>query len=755
MTPDDTCTASDREAIDAGLALATGQDYWSTPAVEALGLRSLRFADGPHGLRLQNDENPDHLGLERSLPATCFPPAVTLSCSWDEALVEEVGAALGREAAAAGVDVILGPGLNLKRSPLCGRNFEYYSEDPLLSGTLAGAAARGIQSTGVAACLKHFAANTQEHDRHRVSAEIDMRTLREMYLRNFEIAFETSGAWSLMTSYNRINGTYTSEDSWLLGDVLREDWGFDGLVMSDWGGVYEPVAAFNAGVDVRMPGRPQDTRVREAHADGRVSDARVEQVIERMRLLAARTADKPVVPVEHEAQDALVRRAASASAVLLVNDGTLPLDLRPGLKVAVIGELARKPRYQGAGSSRVNPRRISTVLDVLSAAATQAGAEVDFAPGYTLQEDPAQPDLIAAARDVAARADVVILVLGLPEAYESEGRDRSHIDLPEQQLALIEALRDLDAPRVVAMCNGAAVTTAGWRDDVQAIVEFWLTGQAHGEAITDVLTGAVNPGGRLSETIPKKLADTPSYLDFPGDHEIARHGERTFVGYRWYDAREIEVDHPFGHGLSYTSFAYEDLTVEVMPLEDDTAFRLSVSVRNTGPRSGSEVVQLYVTTPAGFLTPERELRGWAKVDLVPGEVQRVEIVVTRRRLAHWHEAANDWVFAGGQLTLHVGASSRDIRLTSAVTVPGHPLRLVLGKYSSLGQWLDHDIMGPRLGGLIAERGGFRGRIADLMDDPAGREGVCDCPLASLSEFPGVPLVPEDLDALCEEAAALA
>ncbi|SLN26315.1 Thermostable beta-glucosidase B [Aquimixticola soesokkakensis] len=750
-------TATPPDPIAAKLTFARGRDYWTTQAAPEIGLRALRFADGPHGLRVQDDENPDHLGLERSAPATCFPPAVTLASSWDAALIEEVGAALGREARAAGVDVVLGPGLNLKRSPLCGRNFEYYSEDPMLSGLLAGASARGIQSVGVGACLKHFAANSQEGDRNRISADIDERSLRELYLRNFQLALEASGAWSIMTSYNRINGLHASQDPWLLTQVLREEWGFDGLVISDWGGVYDPVAALKAGMDLRMPGGALDDRLIAAHARGEIAEGDLDRVIANTTRLAERTRPRDTdVPPDVEAHHALVRRAAAESSVLLKNDGVLPLDPARYPKVAILGELARTPRIQGSGSSRVHPRRVVAPLDVLRERLAQSGAQVAFAPAYGLQNGPADAALITEALQVARDADIVLLFSGLTDAAEAEGSDRTHIDLPDQQLTLLAALADCDTPLVVSLANGAVVRSTQWRDTAQAIVEFWLSGQAHGETVADVLLGDVPPAGRLAQTIPRRLQDTPAFLDFPGEHRHVRHSEGLHIGYRWYDARDLAVDYPFGHGLSYTSFDYEELEIDVRASDDDIAFVARLTLRNSGARAGSEVVQLYASDPStAYQTPPRELRGWQKVHLEAGESCAVSIPVKRAHLGHWHSGLKRWVFAGGPMTLHVGASSRDLRLTCETELHGEALPVVLTPWSLFGEWMQHPVMGPRIEALFASRGGVKGRAGDLLSDPAGRNTVYINPLAMLAQFPGVPLDQSDLETLCAEAAALA
>lgn len=742
-------------SIDEALSLTTGADYWTTVAAPSRDIRSIRLADGPHGLRVQNDENPDHLGLERSLAATCFPPAVTLASSWDPQLIEQVGKALAQEARANGVDVVLGPGLNIKRSPLCGRNFEYYSEDPLLAGILAGAMAQGLQAEGVAACLKHFAVNNQETDRLRISANLDERTLREIYLRAFQIALQESNAWTVMTSYNRINGTYASENQWLLNDVLRNEWGFDGVVVSDWGAVHNPVASLKAGLDLRMPGRPTDDRIKQAFAQGQIEISVVENTVDRLRLLAERTTPPhPPQAPDYDSHHALVRSAASQSAVLLKNDGSLPILPVASPRVAVIGELARTPRYQGAGSSRVNPIRVTSGLEALAARTEAGGGSLEFAPGYALGKDIDATGLIKGAVEAAGRSDVAILFLGLPDEYEVEGSDRASIELPANQLALLEALRSVAPITIVAMSNGSVVSTASWRGAVNAIVEFWLTGQAHGEAVADVLFGDVNPSGKLAETVPLRLADTPSYLNFPGEQQNVNYGEGIYVGYRYYDARQIEVEYAFGHGLSYTTFEYWDLSIEVLPLCDAIAFIARITITNTGTRAGAEVVQLYVQDHANIvITPPLELRGWKKVYLKAGASATIEIPVARERLMHWSCNRRSWVYAGGTLTVHAGASSRDLRAQATIEIEGEPLHVPLTAWSTFGEWLDHPVSGLRLRALFEERGGLKGRISDLLSDEVGQHSVRSSPMASIAEFPGVPLNLHELDALCLQANA--
>lgn len=726
--------------------LTTGADYWSTAA--GAGLRSLRMADGPHGLRVQDDENPDHLGLGRSAPATCFPPAVTMASSWDPELISTVGAALGREARALGVDIVLGPGVNIKRSPLCGRNFEYYSEDPLLAGVLAGAMVRGIQSEGVAACLKHLAVNNQETERQRISADADERTLHEIYLRAFEIALDVAPAWTVMTAYNRINGVYASENRWLLTDVLRKRWGFDGVVISDWGAVHDPVEAVHSGTDVRMPGRPSDPRVGDALLSGALDVAAVRAVGDRLQLLAQRVGAGP--PQQRAAPELdhheLVRKAAAESAVLLTNDGVLPLTHLQGRRVAVIGALAMQPRYQGAGSSAVNPTHGVSAWDALAVRLATAGAEVVYAGGYDVDNAEVDASSEQAAVAAAADCDIVLAFVGLPASAEAEGRDRDSIDLPGNQVSLLRKLGRTDADVVACLSNGAAVTTAAWRDSVSAIVEFWLTGQAHGDTVADVLLGLVPPSGKLTETVPRRLSDTPAFTRFPGEEGHVRYGEGIYVGYRHYDATDCDVEYPFGHGLSYTSFAISDLRVQVNDFDDGVALSATVTVTNTGDRAGAEVVQLYTAEHSERVgLPPKQLRAFQKVFVEPRQSLRVVLEVPRKRLGYYSAATGQWEFEGGEVGILVGTSSRDIAASTAVDVPGRRVHVPLSVWSTYGEWMQDDHAGAAIDAELERRGGIRGRMADLLSDETGRDSVLGVPMLTLAEFPGFPLELADLE----------
>jgi beta-glucosidase len=753
MNPSQKSQASPGDvSLEEKALLTTGADYWSTHAIPELEVPRIRVSDGPHGLRVQDDDNPDHLGLGRSLPATCFPPAVALASSWDPQLIRAVGEALAREARAFGVDVVLGPGIEIKRSPLCGRNFEYYSEDPLLTGRLAGAMVQGLQSHGVAACLKHFACNTQETDRLRISADVDERALREIYLRVFELTIREGNAWTIMSAYNRINGVFASENAWLLTQVLREEWGFDGVVLSDWGAVHDPVAAVAAGLDLRMPGQPGDPRVRDALADGTLDETVVDRVAERLRLLGSRTGDyrDTKAIVDFDAHHQVARRAAAESAVLLHNNRTLlPIDPAAVESVALIGELARTPRFQGAGSSAVNATQVVSALDALQSRLGLT-TSVDFARGYVLDPNQDATGLVDDAVALAQSSELVVLFLGLPASYEAEGRDRTTIELPADQVALVKAVAAVNPEIVVALSNGSAVTTAEWRDSVGSVVEFWLTGQAHGDSIADVLFGDVNPSGKLPETVPVRLEDTASYLDFPGEVGHVRHNEGIYVGYRWFDARRLDVDYPFGHGLSYTTFDYAALNITVHNLDHPIACTVALSLTNTGARDGAEVVQVYVGDRSGVLhMPERELRAFAKVQLTAGASQRVEIAIARRDLEHYHPEAG-WVFAGGQMEVLVGSSSRDIRLQTTVEVPGHPVEVPLTVWSQLGDWMNNPTAGPALRKLIEERGGIKGRIGDLLSDPVSEDSALIFPLISVTQFPGFPISTEDAEELLSQ-----
>lgn len=645
--------------IDAEIALLSGKDTWHTAA--AAGLPSIMLSDGPHGLRAQ-DTAGEHLGLLDSEPATCFPTAVTLASSWDEELLTEVGAAVGAEARALGVAVVLGPGMNIKRHPCCGRNFEYFSEDPLLTGRLATAMVRGIQSTGVGACLKHFAVNNQESHRFVVDAVVDDRTTREIYLSAFEYTVRHSAPATVMAAYNLLNGVYATDNRWLLTEVLRDEWGFDGLVMSDWSATNDRVAGVLAGMDLEMPGSGGafDPEVRAALATGGLSPADVTACTDRLRALVARSPRTVADEVDHDAHDALARRAAARSTVLLSNDGLLPL--QPDQRIGLIGGFAEDPRYQGAGSSQVNAIRVTTARQAFA----DRNIEVLYAAGYRADGSPGGPGLRAEAVALAEAVDVVVLMVGLPSLFESEGFDRDHLHLPREQEELIAAVCAANPRTVVALSNGSPIVMP-WVQAPAAILESYLGGQASGAALVDVLFGDEEPAGRLAETFPVRMADVGSDPYFPGDPHQVQYREGLYVGYRYATTAGIEPLFAFGHGLGYSTFSLGTCSApsEITAGDDVT---LTVEVSNTGERDGSTVVQVYRHDLTGRVSrPRRELAGFRRVWLAAGETATVRIEIPARAFAFWHHG---WQIPSGRYDLEVGFSSVDIDQAVAVTVTG-------------------------------------------------------------------------------------
>lgn len=677
-------------------ALLTGGDFWSTAADEEAGLKPVVLSDGPHGIRRQADTS-DHLGINPSLPATCFPPAVAVGSSWDRQVAAQVATAVAREARALGADVVLGPGVNIKRTPLCGRNFEYYSEDPHLSGVLGSAYVSALQAEGVGASVKHFAVNNQETERMRISADVDERTLREIYLSAFERVVTEASPATVMCSYNKINGVYASENHWLLTEVLREEWGFTGLVVSDWGAVSDRVAALAAGTDLEMPGAPSSVQeVVDAVRSGRLPEAVVDAAARRVAALGryARPTDRnPVLSKEEiEAGHAVARQVAAECAVLLRNEHAV-LPIARTSRVAVIGEFAVLPSYQGGGSSHINPTLLDTALNTIR---SHADGQVDYAPGYYRDGSGAPAQLRAEAVEIAAAADVAVVFAGI--VRESEGFDREHIDLPADQVELIQAVAAAAPRTVVVLSNGGVVSLEGWHDEVDAILEGWLLGQAGGAALADLLYGVVNPSGHLAETIPLRLQDTPAYLNFPGEQGHVRYGEGVMVGYRHYVTAERDVRYPFGHGLSYTTFTTTNLTVTATG--PDTA-QLNVTVTNTGPRSGKHVVQVYVATTAGPVRrPARELRAFEKIELSPGETRTITLNLDRRAFAYWDVPEDRWVVAPGDYTVQIGHSVTEIVAEQTVTLAGESLVAELSMQSTVGDWFDHPVVGAQFTELL-------------------------------------------------------
>ena len=642
-------------------ALLSGAGTFTTRGCPKAGVPSITLSDGPNGVRKQAGAA-DHLGLNPSVPATCFPTAATVACSWDPALGEEIGRAMGEEAAAQEVAVLLGPGLNTKRSPLCGRNFEYFSEDPYLSGKMAAAYVRGIQSEGIAACPKHFAVNSQELRRMASDSVLDERTLRELYLTGFEIVVKEAAPKTIMSSYNLVNGTYANENAHLLQDILRRDWGFSGAVVTDWGGSNDHALGVKNGSTLEMPA-PGGDAVRELLAavqSGKITEADVDARLDELLTLVLDTSaavQKHSRSFDADAHHALARRAAAESAVLLKNDGGI-LPLAAGAKVAVIGDFAEMPRYQGAGSSAVNSIKVDTLLDCLAQSGLQCAG---FAAGFDRQGRP-DADKKAQAVALAQKADTVLLCLGLDEIKESEGLDRVDMKLADNQIELLQAVEQANPNTVVVLNAGASLETP-WLAHCRALVYGALGGQAGAGAMVDVLTGKVNPGGKLAETWANAYEETPARDNFAGAGRTVQYREGLYVGYRYYQTAGVPVAFPFGYGLSYTSFAYSDLKV--------TADSVTLTVTNTGVRDGAEIVQVYIAKPgAEIFRPVQELKAFARVPLAAGESRTVTLPLDDKAFRYWNTRTDCWEVEGGRYEVRVGASSADIRLTANVDIRG-------------------------------------------------------------------------------------
>ena len=635
--------------------LLTGKNFWQTKDFPALGVPSVFLADGPHGLRRQTAKA-DHLGLNKSIPATCFPTSATMANSWNEALGERMGRALGEEAASLGVNVLLGPGTNIKRNPRCGRNFEYFSEDPYLAGKMTASYVRGIQANGTSACVKHFAGNNQEERRMANDSVIDERTLREIYLTAFEIAVKEGGTRCIMSSYNKVNGVYADENTHLIRDILRGEWGFDGVITSDWGGTNDKVASVRAGSDLEMPSCKYGTddlvkAVEGGELDVRYLDESVERVL---RLIESTSAGEKGKPFDREAHHDLARECAEESIVLMKNDGTLPLDNK--VKVAVIGDFARNPRYQGAGSSIVNPTRLETLLTSLDGVNT-----IGYERGFH-RYGKSRQRLTERAIRLAKRADVTLLCLGLDEVTEAEGLDRENIKIPQNQIELFKLIRVFSKKLVVLLSCGSAVET-GFLRSANAILYGCLSGQAGASATANVLTGRVNPSGKLAETFPVRYGDCPSAKYFPGKQMTAEYREGPFVGYRYYDTAGVPVAYPFGHGLSYTRFEYSDLSAS----DGGVTFK----IKNVGGRDGAEIAQLYVgKADSKIYRPVKELKGFKKVFVRSGESVTVTIDFDDKTFRYFDADTDKWEVEGGEYQLYIGASSADIRLKTTVRREG-------------------------------------------------------------------------------------
>lgn len=666
-------------------SLCSGLNFWNTKPIERLNIPSIMMTDGPHGLRKQS-EGADHLGINESVEATCFPTASALACSFDRDLVKELGMAIGEECQSENVSIVLGPGTNIKRSPLCGRNFEYYSEDPYLSSEMAKNQIQGTQSQGVGTSLKHFAANNQEHRRMTIDTIVDERTLREIYLASFETAVKEAQPWTVMCAYNKLNGEYCSENYRLLTEILRNEWGFEGFVVSDWGAVNDRDKGLYSGLELQMPadGGKGDALIVEAVKSNRLSEGVLDKAVERILNITFKA-------VENKSENAiyskenhheLARKIAGECMVLLKNEEKI-LPLKKEEKVAVIGELATNVRYQGGGSSHINPTKVDNIYEEI---VNFAGFEnVRYARGYDLSIDDTIYELAEEAKKLAIEADKVILFIGLPERYESEGFDRTHLNIPENQYDLVKKLKSVNENIVVVLSNGSPIEMP-FVSDVKAILEAYLTGQASGKAVCDILYGEVNPSGKLAETFPLKLSDNPSYLNFPGEVDKVEYKEGIFVGYRYYDKKEMDVLFPFGYGLSYTNFEYSNLKISKNEIDDTEKVTVSVKIKNIGDVFGKEIVQLYIRDKESSVTrPEKELKGFEKVGLEPGEEREVKFTLNKRSFAYYNVDLSDWYVESGEFEILIGKSSREIVLEEVITVnTTAPIKTIVNKNTALG-----------------------------------------------------------------------
>ena len=701
-------------------SLLGGDDFWHTKAVERLGIPRFMMSDGPHGLRKQDQEG-DHLGINDSIKAVCFPAACATASSFDTDLIEKMGETIGDECQAEDLAVVLGPAVNIKRSPLCGRNFEYFSEDPYLAGKMAAAYISGVQSKHVGTSIKHFALNDQETNRMNISAEASERTIREIYFPAFEIAVKESQPKTVMCSYNKINGTYSSDNEWLLNKVLREDWGFKGAVMTDWGAVDDRVQGVKAGLELEMPGNTaeNDKKIVEAVRSGALDERLVDRAVERLLTVMYDHYDNRVGGTfDRDRDHEVAEKVEENCAVLLQNNGILPL--KEGQKIVYIGEYAEKPRYQGGGSSHINSSKVVSALD----AAKAAGRTISYVKGFPADRNEENADLLAEAVAAAKEADVAVIFAGLPDVIESEGYDRRDMKMPACQIKVIEEVAKVQKNVVVVLHNGSPVEVP-WAEDVAAILEMYLGGQAVGTAEDHLLFGIANPSGHLAETFPVKLEDNPSYLNFPGDSYKVHYQEGVFVGYRYYDTKKMPVRWAFGHGLSYTTFAIGNLRVDRAEMGDDDVITASVDVTNTGDREGKEVVQLYVADRTGTTgRPAKELKGFAKVDLAPGETKTVTFPVDRRALCYFEERLGDWYAASGTYALLVGdasdniAAEKEISFATKVEIPMH----VAGD-TTIGQLLSNPKTAAIVQQMMAKASPLGGESSTKKDEPDAGMGA--------------------------------
>lgn len=659
----------EKMSLEQKAKFVSGYDYWHLEEAKELGLPKIMVTDGPHGLRKQNTDKKtsDGIGLGNSVPATCMPPAATSACSWDEDLLREEGEALAEECLQEKVSVILGPGTNIKRSPVCGRNFEYFSEDPLLAGKMSANLINGCQSKGVGNSLKHFACNSQEAFRMVVNEVIDERTIREIYFPAFEIAVKEAQPWTVMNSYNRINGVYASQNYWLQEQVLRKEWGFKGLVLTDWGASVDRIPGLENGTDLEMPssGTLNTQRIIDAVNNGtlkeEVLDMRVDNVVD--LIIKSKPALEKEFKFDVEAHHSIARKVAEGSMVLLKNEGGI-LPLKSGAKVAVIGELAKAPRFQGAGSSVINPTKLDNAYDEL----VKLGVDVTYAQGYEKGKDEINSQLVSDAKNVAAKADVALVFVGLTEEFEGEGYDRENINMPSSHNNLVSEIAKANENTVVVLAGGSVVYIP-WISEVKALLNSGLGGQAGGSAVANILTGKVNPSGKTAETYPLTFEDNPTFGNYPGGPVVSEHKESVYIGYRYYDTAEKEVLFPFGYGLSYTTFEYSGIKLSAKEINDTDTLKVSFTIKNTGDVDGAEIAQVYVADKESTIfRPKKELRAFTKVFLKAGESKEVTLELSKRAFAYYNVNLGDWHVESGDFEIMVGASSRDIKLTDTVNV---------------------------------------------------------------------------------------
>ena len=727
--------------LEEKVALCSGKNFWHLQTPERLGIEPVMVSDGPCGIRKQADAA-DHLGLNASVPATSYPTGSCMACSFDRALFRESGVTLGHACQAEQLSVLLGPAANIKRSPLCGRNFEYLSEDPYLTGELAASYIDGVQSQNVGVSLKHFAVNNQEYHRMSSDSVVDERALREIYLAGFETAVRRAKPWTVMCSYNRVNGTYAAENKRLLTEILRDEWGFDGYVVSDWGATTaERVKCLEAGLDLEMPGKnaANDRQLVEAVQNGTMDEKVLDTAAERILTVVLKYLDhkKPETVIDFEADHVKARKIAAESMVLLKNDGVLPL--KKDAKVAFVGEFARTPRFQGGGSSNVNAYKVTSALE----AAETMGLHVSFAPGYATKTPEPDAALLEEAAKTAEAADVAVVFVGITDAMESEGFDRRTLSMPENHEALVATVSKVQKNTVVVVMCGGCITMP-WLSDVRGVLYAYLGGEAVGPATLDLLFGDANPSGKLAESFPKRLEDNPSYLYYFGDEQNrTEYREGIFVGYRYYDKKNIDVLFPFGYGLSYTTFEYSDLRLDKAEMLDTDTLTVTVKVKNTGAVRGKEVVQLYVGMPQSrTIRPEKELRGFEKVELAPGEEKTVSFTLSKRAFAYYRTDIADWYAESGDYVIMAAKSSRDVACTATVRVTSTTeIKRVYTMNSTVEEIMESPVGREFIGKMIASSGLVP---SDASEGPNLGEGTAqmmeimmrEMPLRSLLAFGG-------------------